>query len=52
MNGTRVTGISDDWYGCTKEVIVMSLGTRQSAGQKSGCTWNCRQSKAEITNKF
>jgi len=35
----RVTGISDDWYRSTKEVIVISLRTPRSAGENFGSTW-------------
>jgi len=35
----RGTGISDDWYRSTMGVIVISLGTPQSAGEYFGRTW-------------
>ena len=52
MTGTGVTGISDYWYRSTMGVIVMSLGTCRSAGENFGCTWMCRRTNAEITNKL
>ena len=33
-----VTEISDDWYKCIMGVIMLSLGTPQSAGENFGCT--------------
>jgi len=50
MTGTGVIGISDDWYRSTMGVIVISLGTRQSAGENFGHTWMCWGTNAEITN--
>jgi len=47
-----VTGISDDWYRSTMGVIVISLGTRQSAGENFGCTWECRWTNLAITNNL
>jgi hypothetical protein len=35
----RVTGISDDCYRSTIGVIVICLGTRLSARENCGCTW-------------
>jgi len=35
----RVTGISYDWCRSMMGVIVIGLGTRQSAGENCGCTW-------------
>jgi len=35
----RVTGIFDDWYRSTLWVIVISLGTPQSARENCGWTW-------------
>ena len=34
-----VTGISDDGYRSTMGLIVIHLGTRRSAGENFGCTW-------------
>jgi len=34
-----VTGISEDWYRITMEVIVISLKTSQSTRENFGCTW-------------
>jgi len=48
----RLTGISDDWYRSTMGVIAISLGARRSAGENVGCTWECRQTNVEITNKL
>jgi len=52
MTGTGVTGISDDCYRSTIRVIVISLGTRRIAGENLWCTWMCRRTNAEITNKL
>jgi len=46
----RVTGISDDWYRSTMEVIVISLGIRRSAGENFRCTWECRRTNAGVTS--
>ena len=35
----RATGISNDWYSSAMGVIVISLGTPQSARENFGCTW-------------
>jgi len=39
LRAFRVTGISDDWYRSTMGVIVIGLGTPQSAGENFGCAW-------------
>jgi len=51
MTGTGVTGISDDGYRSAMGVIVISLGTCQSAGEYFRCTWKCRQTNVDITIK-
>ena len=38
----RVTGITADCYSCTMGVIVIGLGTSQSASENFGCTWERR----------
>jgi len=35
----KVTEITDDLYRSTMGVIVISLGTPRSAGEKFGCAW-------------
>jgi len=52
MTGPGVTGISDDWYRSIMGVIVISLGTRQSAGENFGCSWKGRLTNAEVTNEL
>ena len=47
-----VTRYLDDWYRSTMCVIVISLGKLWSAGQNFRCTWECRQTNAEITSKL
>ena len=44
-----VTGISDDCYSSMMGVIVISLGTHQSARENFGCTWECRWTNTGIT---
>jgi len=44
--GIEVTTITDDWYMSTMGMIVISLGARRSAGENSGCTWECHQTNA------
>jgi len=39
MPAFKVTGISDDWSRSTMGVIVIGLGTPQSAGENFSCTW-------------
>jgi len=39
----RVTGISDDWYRNTMQVIVIGLGPPRSTGENIGCTCVCRR---------
>jgi len=47
-----VAGISDDWYWSTMGVIVIGLGTCQSAGENFGCTWECHQTNMGISSKL
>jgi len=47
-----VTGISDDWDKSSMGEIVISLGTHWSTGENFGCTWECWQNNAGITNKL
>ena len=46
------TCISDDRYRDTKGVIVISLETRQNAGENFGCTWEYCWTNAGITCKL
>ena len=48
--GTGVTGISDELYRSTMEVIGIRLGARWSAAEDFGCTCECRRTNAGITN--
>jgi len=52
MSRTGVTEISDDCYTSTVGVIVISLGTRPSAGENFGYLWEYQQTDAEITNRL
>jgi hypothetical protein len=52
MTGTGVSGISDARYRSMMGVIVMRMGARRSAGENFGCTSECRQTNAGITNKL
>jgi len=46
----RVTEISDDWYRSSMGVMVLNLGTSQSAGEIIGCTCE-RQGQLECADK-
>jgi len=45
-----VTGISDDWNRSSMGVILISLGTHRSAGEKVGRTGECRLTNVGITS--